>query len=250
MAECRHLLCLQPAEFEVTVRYFGGVRERKALYCTEHLTRVQEALATRETSEITNIRPLKGTTVTENQIPLTANEEISNLKAALTLRDLEIGGLRLEVEGAVGQVEDRDQKIANLESVNADLKRDVAAADAAIGRLKDNNHSLREEITGYQKRQEALVSSLHALADNAEDEGRQDLAEEVDALLAEHNLKPRKQEYTIEILVPTRLHLHVTARSMNHARTLYEAGDIDWNVADGEVQDDDIKVLDISEGSL
>lgn len=229
MAECRHLLCLQPAEFEVTVRYFGGVRERKALYCAEHLSVVRLNLATRETSEITNTRPLKGTTMTEESPSAAAENLITNLKHERA------------------RLNDDNQ---NLERVNADLKRDVAAADAAIGRLKDNNHSLREEITGYQKRQEALVSSLHALADNAEDEGRQDLAEEVDALLAEHNLKPRKQEYTIEILVPTRLHLHVTARSMNHARTLYEAGDIDWNVADGEVQDDDIKVLDISEGSL
>lgn len=245
--ECRHLLCDLEADFLVTVNRAGA--SKTARYCTKHLTRVTEAIDKAEGATLTRVRPIKESTVTNENPgpypgpPLTANEEIANLehdksemKAAIRTRDERIAAV--------------EEDNTNLEHVIADLRRDVRAADEAIDRLKNTNNRLAEEIGGLRSIQDALVSSLHVLADNAEDEGRQDLAEEVDALLAEHDLKPRKQEYTIEILVPTKLHVHVTARSMNHARTLYEAGDVDWNVADGEVQDDDIEFLGISEGSL
>lgn len=248
MKMCRHLLCDQKADFLVTINRAGA--SKTAPYCTEHLTRATEAIDKTEGATLTNVRPIeKGTTVTNENPgpypgpPLTANHEIAQLKH-------QIEGLRLETEGYAVQLENRDKAITGL-------KESISSRDQQITNLEHDNSQMKATLRNRDARvnsllttQDALVSSLHVLADNAEDEGRQDLSEEVDSLLAEHDLKPRRQEYTIEILVPTRLHLHVTARSMNHARTLYEAGDVDWNVADGEVQDDDVRILAISEGSL
>lgn len=233
MKMCRHLLCDQKADFLVTINRAGA--SKTAPYCTEHLTKATEAIDKTEGATLTNIRPIeKGTTVTEPSTPSDAYRR--GMENTIAAREEVIRNQVKAIAGLREALSNRDQQITNL-------GRDISVRETTL-----RNRDAR--VNSLLTTQDALVSSLHVLADNAEDEGRQDLSEEVDSLLAEHDLKPRRQEYTIEILVPTRLHLHVTARSMNHARTLYEAGDVDWNVADGEVQDDDVRILAISEGSL
>lgn len=238
MPDCRHLLCDQRADFQVTVR--TGNLSKTAAFCTRHLTRAQDDVSRYDDVAIIDIQPIKESTVTnENPGPYPGPPSDAyrrGMENTITAREEVISNQTKTIAGLKESISSRDQQITNLE-------HDVSVREVTL-----RNRDAR--VNSLLTTQDALVSSLHVLADNAEDDGRQDLAEEVDALLAEYDLKPRRQEYTIEVLVPTKLHLHVTARSMNHARALYEAGDVDWNVADGEVQEDDIKVLDISEGSL
>lgn len=231
MAECRQLICDQPAEFEVTVRYFGGVRERKALYCIEHLTRVQEAIATRETSEtseITNIRPLRGTIVTDESPSAAAENLITNLKHERA------------------RLNDENQ---NLERVNADLKRDVAAADAAIGRLKDSEHRLKGSLTAEQKRVEALVRLLHEIANEAEDsEQANALSENIDDRLEELGLSSRIKHYEIIVTVPAQVRIKVDARDKDAAREMFNQGKVEWRSEDYEEWlEDDTEVVEIIE---
>lgn len=233
MKMCRHLLCDQKADFLVTINRAGA--SKTAPYCTEHLTKATEAIDKTEGATLTNVRPIeKGTTVTEPSTPSDAYRR--GMENTIAAREEVISNQTKTIAGLKEALSNRDQRITDLTHENSQMKATLRNRDRRVDTLRST--------------QDALVSSLHVLADNAEDEGQQDLAEGVDALLGEHNLKPRKQPYTIEIQVPVHLHLHVTARSLNHARALYEAGDIDWNVADGEVEDDNIEILDISEGSL
>ena len=227
MAECRHLLCLQPAEFEVTVRYFGGVRERKALYCAEHLSVVRLNLATRETSEITNIRPLRGTAMTEESPSAAAENLITNLKHERA------------------RLNDENQ---NLERVNADLKRDVAAADAAIGRLKNTNNTLAEEIGDLRKSRDALVEHLHALANAFEAEGSMVYRDTIDEKLEELGLPSRLKHFHLVFTVPTQIRLEGDYPSKEAMQAAFEAGSINWNVSDyEEILDDDTKIIMIEE---
>jgi hypothetical protein len=224
--ECRQLICDQPAEFEVTVRYFGGVRERKALYCTEHLTAVQEALATRETSEITHIRPLRGTTMTDPNYP---------------------GSYPPEAVTEIRRLNDDNQ---NLESVNVDLKRDVVAADAAIGRLKEANQRLAVDYETVERQRDGLVAALHSYANDVEEgtDSAEVVVERIDNLLKNLSLPARIKHFEIIVTVPAQVRVKVSAKDKDTAREMFDQGKVGWRSEDYEEWlEDDTEVVEIIE---
>lgn len=111
------MLCLRDAESQVTVRYFGGVRERKYLYCADHLSVVQLNLAGRETSEITHIEPIeKGTTVSKKDIDFQA--AITRLKESLTKEQKRVETLVTALHEIANEAEASDQSSALPENID------------------------------------------------------------------------------------------------------------------------------------
>lgn len=227
MAECRQLICNQQADFEITVRYFGGVRERKAFYCTEHLTRVQEAIASRETSEITHIRPIeKGTNM---------STEYEQYAAEIAEKEAKIASLEADVTRLTAEIQQANNTIA--------------FANEQIGQFKRAETDLKNSQASLKSIRDALVRLLHDVANSDDGTGPSlSIVDTIDERLEELSLPGRKKHFEMVFIVPVQLRVGGDYATEEAMREAFDAGRITWDVADfEETREDDIEIVTIEE---
>jgi hypothetical protein len=125
----------------------------------------------------------------------------------------------------------------------------IATMRKEINDLKHENSQQKATIASARNLEDALVARLHRFAEQQEDAGSDDVADEIDDILDSFDLPTRKKTYEMVFTVPVQVRVSdIKATGPNKVREMWEAGEINWNVADYEDQsDDDIKVIEIAE---
>jgi len=169
---------------------------------------------------------------------------------------------------AVAPAVTKDEQIATLrkeieylrETENSQQKALISTRDQEITRLIEVKERLTREkdhegqryelrLTEASDKSDALVAHLHTFAEQQEDAGNDDVADEIDGILATYGLPTYKKTYELILTVPVQVRVSdIRATSPAKVREMFDAGEINWNVADHESQvDDEIKVVEIAE---
>lgn len=150
-------------------------------------------------------------------------------------------------------IANQQKQITRLTEIKEGLDRDITNLIEAKERLAREKTYERQRyemrLTEASDKMNALVARLHVIAQQMENEGDDAGAEEIDNTLGAFGLPTRKKTYEIIFTVPVQVRVcDIHATSPVKAREMFDAGEINWNVANYENQiDDEIKVVEIRE---
>lgn len=121
----------------------------------------------------------------------------------------------------------RNHLITQLSTQVNDLQHESSQRKATSDRLS-------RELGVSQDAFDGLLTTLREYADTRESEGDDDGANEIDQILANFNAPPRKKHFEIIFTVPVTMRVEGDWKDENEARLAFEAGTVEWNVADNE----------------
>lgn len=236
MPECSVTVCPEQAKWSAVVCL--NQREPddnpvRVTYCDGHLT-MQKKTFSAGPFALTDIEPLPECTCA-------MTEE--------TLRSCPVHGEDADVCLECFLIENQhtencEKRMTEYQTYAVEIER----KEAEIANLKDKNARLTEEIGAERKNVDDLVHLLHALANAAEAQESMVYVDTIDERLEELGLASRKKHFEMVFTVPVQIRVEGDFTSKEAMQTAFEAGSIDWNVADyEETLDDNLQVIEIAE---